>query len=202
MFGIGANELALILLFGFLIFGPDKLPAIAKTIGRAIAKFRSAQNEMNDVIKHEVYDPDADEPFKNPLDSLNKIENDAKREDKGESFTERKARYDKQRAARKAAEARKAEREAEKRAAETGAAATAATAAAKPAAAAAPKAESKPAVAAAPDIDELYGAVPHAKKAAPKPAATVAAAAPKPAPAPKKAQSADDLFEDDAEKEE
>ena len=195
MFGIGANELALILLFGFLIFGPDKLPAIAKTIGRAIAKFRSAQNEMNDVIKHEVYDPDADEPFKNPLDSLSKIENDAKREDKGESFTERKARYDKQRAARKAAEARKAEREAEKRAAETGAAATAATAAA-------PKAESKPAVAAAPDIDELYGAVPHAKKAAPKPAATVAAAAPKPAPAPKKAQSADDLFEDDAEKEE
>ena len=100
-----------------------------------------------------------------------------------------------QRAARKAAEARKAEREAEKRAAETGAAATAATAVA-------PKAESKPAVAAAPDIDELYGAVPHAKKAAPKPAATVAAAAPKPAPAPKKAQSADDLFEDDAEKEE
>lgn len=195
MFGIGANELALILLFGFLIFGPDKLPAIAKTIGRAIAKFRSAQNEMNDVIKHEVYDPDADEPFKNPLDSLSKIENDAKREDKGESFTERKARYDKQRAARKAAEARKAEREAEKRAAETGAAATAATAVA-------PKAESKPAVAAAPDIDELYGAVPHAKKAAPKPAATVAAAAPKPAPAPKKAQSADDLFEDDAEKEE
>ena len=195
MFGIGANELALILLFGFLIFGPDKLPAIAKTIGRAIAKFRSAQNEMNDVIKHEVYDPDADEPFKNPLDSLDKIENDAKREDKGESFTERKARYDKQRAARKAAEARKAEREAEKRAAETGAAATAATAVA-------PKAESKPAVAAAPDIDELYGAVPHAKKAAPKPAATVAAAAPKPAPAPKKAQSADDLFEDDAEKEE
>lgn len=195
MFGIGANELALILLFGFLIFGPDKLPAIAKTIGRAIAKFRSAQNEMNDVIKHEVYDPDADEPFKNPLDSLNKIENDAKREDKGESFTEHKARYDKQRAARKAAEARKAEREAEKRAAETGAAATAATAVA-------PKAESKPAVAAAPDIDELYGAVPHAKKAAPKPAATVAAAAPKPAPAPKKAQSADDLFEDDAEKEE
>jgi TatA/E family protein of Tat protein translocase len=195
LFGIGANELALILLFGFLIFGPDKLPAIAKTIGRAIAKFRSAQNEMNDVIKHEVYDPDADEPFKNPLDSLNKIENDAKREDKGESFTERKARYDKQRAARKAAEARKAEREAEKRAAETGAAATAATAVA-------PKAESKPAVAAAPDIDELYGAVPHAKKAAPKPAATVAAAAPKPAPAPKKAQSADDLFEDDAEKEE
>ena len=29
MFGIGGFELFLILLFGFLIFGPDKLPAMA-----------------------------------------------------------------------------------------------------------------------------------------------------------------------------
>ena len=34
MFGIGGFELFLILLFGFLIFGPDKLPAMAKTLGR------------------------------------------------------------------------------------------------------------------------------------------------------------------------
>ena len=43
MFGIGGFELFLILLFGFLIFGPDKLPAMAKTLGKAIAKFRNAQ---------------------------------------------------------------------------------------------------------------------------------------------------------------
>ncbi|MEF2672829.1 twin-arginine translocase TatA/TatE family subunit, partial [Adlercreutzia sp.] len=42
MFGIGGFELFLILLFGFLIFGPDKLPAMAKTLGKAIAKFRNA----------------------------------------------------------------------------------------------------------------------------------------------------------------
>ena len=53
MFGIGGFELFLILLFGFLIFGPDKLPAMAKTLGKAIAKFRSAQDEMNKVIKEE-----------------------------------------------------------------------------------------------------------------------------------------------------
>ena len=88
MFGIGANELILILLFGFLIFGPDKLPAMAKTIGRAIAKFRAAQSEMSNVIKNEVYDPDAEDPFKNPLDALSRLENDAKQEDKGGSFTE------------------------------------------------------------------------------------------------------------------
>ena len=33
MFGIGGFELFLILLFGVLIFGPDKLPAMAKTLG-------------------------------------------------------------------------------------------------------------------------------------------------------------------------
>ena len=35
--------------------GPDKLPAMAKTLGKAIGKFRNAQEEMNKVIKNEVY---------------------------------------------------------------------------------------------------------------------------------------------------
>ena len=74
MFGIGGFELFLILLFGFLIFGPDKLPAMAKTIGKAIAKFRSAQEEMSGVLKGEmVFDKDSDEPFKNPLDALDDV---------------------------------------------------------------------------------------------------------------------------------
>ncbi len=51
MFGIGGFELFLILLFGFLIFGPDKLPALAKTLGQAIAKFRDAQAEMTSQLK-------------------------------------------------------------------------------------------------------------------------------------------------------
>ncbi|MEG0682541.1 MAG: twin-arginine translocase TatA/TatE family subunit, partial [Eggerthellaceae bacterium] len=103
MFGIGGFELVLILLFGFLIFGPDKLPAIAKTVGQAIGKFKNAQEEMNKVIKTEVYDPNSDEPFKNPLEVLSKLEGD-KKEEKTESFSERKAKYDKERAAKKAAE--------------------------------------------------------------------------------------------------
>lgn len=73
MFGISGFELFIILLFGFLLFGPDKLPAIAKTVGKGIAKFRSAQQEMNDVIKNDLYDPDSDEPFKNPVEALDKL---------------------------------------------------------------------------------------------------------------------------------
>ena len=122
MFGIGGFELFLILLFGFLVFGPDKLPAMAKTLGKAIAKFRSAQDEMNKVIKEEkIFDPDAEDPFKNPLDALEKMGNaaesgaknvkkaatstvNAAKDAKQESFSERKARYDRERAARKEAE--------------------------------------------------------------------------------------------------
>ena len=81
MFGIGGFELFIILLFGFLIFGPEKLPDIARTIGRAIAKFRDAQAEMNETLKNnKVYDPDnPDGPFGDPiqtLESLAKVQED------------------------------------------------------------------------------------------------------------------------------
>ena len=135
MFGIGGFELFIILIFGFLIFGPDKLPEIAKTVGKGIARFREAQQEVNDAIGDEkLIDFDnPDQPFKDPMETLDRIaqrhedkkaaaekgassaesareaadgengaENDAPKQ---ESFTERKARYERERAARKAAEA-------------------------------------------------------------------------------------------------
>jgi len=107
LFGIGGNELILILIFGFIIFGPDKLPAMAKTIGQAIAKFRRAQNEMSNVLKNEVFDPTAEDPFKNPLDAMARLEKGAK--EKQESFSENKARYDRQREAQRRNEERKAQ---------------------------------------------------------------------------------------------
>ena len=128
MFGIGGFELFLILIFGFLIFGPDKLPEIAKTVGKGIARFREAQREVNETIGSEkIFDPDnPDEPFKDPTVVLDKLaqkqeerkaakaevdskpaaaSEDSSAEQKQESFTERKARYERERAARKAAEA-------------------------------------------------------------------------------------------------
>lgn len=135
MFGIGGTELFLILLFGFLIVGPDKLPELAKTVGKAIAKFRNAQDEMSNIIKKsDVYDPESSEPFKNPLDALDKASAALSKKDsmaksaagkpvaspspgvddakKAETFSERKARYDRERAAKKAAEKAAAEQEA------------------------------------------------------------------------------------------
>ncbi|MCD8199841.1 MAG: twin-arginine translocase TatA/TatE family subunit [Coriobacteriaceae bacterium] len=57
VFGIGSTELILILFFGFLIFGPEKLPQVGRTVGRAIRQFRTASEEANKKIKEEVYDP-------------------------------------------------------------------------------------------------------------------------------------------------
>lgn len=84
MFGINGAELLLILLFAFLIFGPDKLPEIARTIGKGIARFRAAQEDMNDVIRNDVYDPSNPEaPFKDPTQAIDKLANTAEKHIKG-----------------------------------------------------------------------------------------------------------------------
>ena len=206
MFGIGGFELFLILLFGFLIFGPDKLPQLAKTIGMAVQKFRSAQDEMNKVVKTEIYDPMSDKPVKNPLDAIDK--DNKQKVEKKESFAARKAKYDKERedkkkreAANEAAKEVRAAAAAEKKAADeaasaAGAAGTAAaaSAAAKPAvktpsqvheevmgarkeATAKVAAEQEAKRAADKDLaDEIFGAKPAVKKAVKKDAAQTASA--------------------------
>ena len=73
MFGIGGFELFIILLFGFLIFGPEKLPGMAKTAGKAIAKLRNVQQEMSDVIRSDVFDPNSDDPIKDPTQAFDKV---------------------------------------------------------------------------------------------------------------------------------
>lgn len=198
MFGIGGFELFLILLFGFLIFGPDKLPQLAKTIGMAVQKFRSAQDEMTKVVKTEIYDPTSDKPVKNPLDAIDK-ENKQKVEKK-ESFAARKAKYDKERedkkkreAANDAAKEVRAAAAAEKKAA-TDAAPVTAGAADKPAgktpaqvheevmtarkeATAKVAAQQEAKKAADKELaDEIFGAKPAVKKAVKKDAAQAASA--------------------------
>ncbi|HIC87307.1 MAG TPA: twin-arginine translocase TatA/TatE family subunit [Aquificae bacterium] len=57
MFNIGTNELLLILAIVLLIFGPKKLPELAKSLGKAINEFRKASSGVaNEVenIKNEV----------------------------------------------------------------------------------------------------------------------------------------------------
>lgn len=57
MFGIGGFELFIIVVFIFVIFGPDKLPQIIKYAGLGIKKFRKAKAEMDHVLQEEIVDP-------------------------------------------------------------------------------------------------------------------------------------------------
>lgn len=113
MFGIGGFELFLILLFAFLIFGPDKLPQVAQTVGKAIAKFRSAQEEVKEqlsldsLIKQEDAASNKNGAFKTESSSVkapSASESAAPSSSsvRSSSFAERKAQYDKERAQRKA----------------------------------------------------------------------------------------------------
>ncbi|NTV06492.1 MAG: twin-arginine translocase TatA/TatE family subunit [Chlorobiaceae bacterium] len=55
MFGLGGQELLLILFIVLLFFGPSKLPELARGIGRGMREFKKAQsdleNEFNKVVE-------------------------------------------------------------------------------------------------------------------------------------------------------
>jgi Tat protein translocase TatB subunit len=53
MFGIGMPELLLILALALIVIGPKKLPDIAKALGRGLAEFKRATDELKNTIHEE-----------------------------------------------------------------------------------------------------------------------------------------------------
>ena len=128
MFGIGEGELAIILVFGFLLFGPDKLPQMGRTIGRAIRQFRDTQEKMTAVVQSEIIDPVTEaasapvKPKKAAVDDDSDADEDTVETAspaKKETFAERRARLAAEKAASEgAAEGEGAAEEAESEGAE------------------------------------------------------------------------------------
>lgn len=112
VFGIGEGELAIIVVFGFLLFGPDKLPQMGRTIGRAIRQFRETQEKMTAVVQSEIIDPVSEaasapvKPKKTAVDDDSDADKDAAETAapaKKETFAERRARLAAEKAASEAA---------------------------------------------------------------------------------------------------
>lgn len=168
MFGIGEGELAIIVVFGFLLFGPDKLPQMGRTIGRAIRQFRETQEKMTAVVQSEIIDPVSEaasapvKPKKAAVDDDSDADEDAVETAapaKKETFAERRARL----AAEKAASEAAAEGEgAAEEPATEGADAGSADAAAESASAAEPEPEPEPVE---PTTADLYARRPRKRKA-------------------------------------
>lgn len=162
MFGIGEGELAIIVVFGFLLFGPDKLPQMGRTIGRAIRQFRETQEKMTAVVQSEIIDPVSEaasapvKPKKAAVDDDSDADEDAVETAapaKKETFAERRARLAAEKAASEGAtEGEGAADEAE----------SAEPAKAEPAAAAAAEPEPEPAE---PTTADLYARRPRKRKA-------------------------------------
>lgn len=104
MFGIGSGELALILLFAFMIFGPDKLPGAGRTLGRALRQFRQAQEGFTKVVQAEVINPmtegakDDGPTIEDELDADIDDDTTESATPRKETFAERKARLEAERA--------------------------------------------------------------------------------------------------------
>lgn len=170
MFGIGEGELAIIVVFGFLLFGPDKLPQMGRTIGRAIRQFRETQEKMTAVVQSEIIDPvseAASAPVKPKKAAATDDDSDADEDAvetaapaKKETFAERRARLAAEKAASEAAaEGKGAAEESEAEGAEPAAAAAAAV---EPEPAAEPEPEPEPAE---PTTADLYARRPRKRKA-------------------------------------
>lgn len=170
MFGIGEGELAIIVVFGFLLFGPDKLPQMGRTIGRAIRQFRETQEKMTAVVQSEIIDPVSEaasapvKPKKTAVDDDSDADEDAAEAAapaKKETFAERRARLAAEKAASEAAaEGEGAAEEAEE--AEGAEPATAAEPVVEPEPAAEPEPEPEPAE---PTTADLYARRPRKRKA-------------------------------------
>ena len=56
MFNIGLPELLIILALALIVFGPNKLPELAKAFGRAMREFRKATEEVKESFEAETKD--------------------------------------------------------------------------------------------------------------------------------------------------
>ena len=86
MFNIGFPELLIILAIALIIFGPNKLPELAKGLGKAMREFRKATEEVKESFEAETRDLNE---LKNVITEENLLANLAEEDSKpSETITE------------------------------------------------------------------------------------------------------------------
>ncbi len=87
MFGIGGGELVFIMFIALMLFGSDKIPEIARTMGKAIAQVKNATNDIKGEITSHVKDTGLDTSINEITANINKQINAAKENMLGDTET-------------------------------------------------------------------------------------------------------------------
>ena len=54
MGSIGMPEMLVILVIALIIFGPRKLPELGKSLGKSLAEFKRASNDLRNTLEEEI----------------------------------------------------------------------------------------------------------------------------------------------------
>ena len=68
MFGLGFWEIAVLLTAALVIFGPSKLPELARTLGKGLREFRNATDEFKNTIDAELREHPPTPPTRVPTE--------------------------------------------------------------------------------------------------------------------------------------
>jgi sec-independent protein translocase protein TatB len=76
MFDVGFAELFLLALIGLLVLGPERLPAVARTVGGFVRKARASWVSLRNTIELELAEADVSEPIKKAREEFRQIGKD------------------------------------------------------------------------------------------------------------------------------
>jgi sec-independent protein translocase protein TatA len=69
---IGMQELIIIFVIALIVFGPRKLPELGKSLGRSIAEFKRASNELRNTLEDEIRVEETKKEIMEPIETLSK----------------------------------------------------------------------------------------------------------------------------------